>query len=264
VRRSFVKGRVLLLVLAAFTVLYGCAQVSSSSVEKQEKQGGVEQATPKSVTEIQPVTDPVSEPVPALEPTHQPNSSSEGGGTVGEPIAQAELRPVDDSGVSGTAVFKEVSNLGVQVDLELSGLSAPEDYEEPKPYFAQVHEGSCAVVPRGGSQEHGDDHPEHEHGAQGPSLALVRLGALLAKAGEHADHSEYHAPPADELPGNIDAPIGVVSSADGTAFTTTLLEGVEPDQLSSGSPKYMDLRDPSHGAPEDWPALACADLSGEG
>jgi hypothetical protein len=39
----------LLLVLAALAVLYGCGQ-ASSPVEKQEKQGGVEQAQPETVT----------------------------------------------------------------------------------------------------------------------------------------------------------------------------------------------------------------------
>jgi len=78
-----------------------------------------------------------------------------------------------------------------------------------------------------------------------------------------AAHAEYEDPPADELPGNVDKPLSFSASADGTAFVTSLLEGVEPEQLTSGSPKYMDLRDPSHDAPEHWPALACADL-GEG
>jgi hypothetical protein len=41
------------------------------------------------------------------------------------------------------------------------------------------------------------------------------------------------------------------------------VERAEPEQLSSGSPKYMDMRAASHAAPEEWPLLACADL-GEG
>jgi hypothetical protein len=168
--------------------------------------------------------------------------------------------------VSGNVVFKEVGSLGVQVELEVSGLPAPEDPEEPKPYFAQVHEGSCSEALRGGNQEreddHGGDHPghEHAHGGLDPSLALVRPGALLAKVGEYADHNEYEDPPADELPGNIDSPIAVVASADGTGAVTSLLEGVKPEQLSSGRPKYMDLRAPSHEAPEEWPLLACGGL----
>ena len=39
-----------LVVLAVFAVLYGCGQ-ASSPVERQEKQGGVEEAKPKEPTE---------------------------------------------------------------------------------------------------------------------------------------------------------------------------------------------------------------------
>jgi hypothetical protein len=238
--------RVLLLVLAAFTVLYGCGQASSPA-EQQERDVGIQE--PEASAQPEPTT---------------PSAASAGGTEVGETFAEAELSPVGDSSVSGAAVFREVGSLGVQVELEVSGLPEPGE-----PYYAQVHEGSCSEAPRGGDQEreddHGDDHPGHEHGALGPSLALVHPGALLAKVGEYVDHSEFEAPPADELSGNIDAPIGVLSSDDGTAFVSSLLEGVEPEQLTSGSPKYMDLREPSHDlAPENWPALACADLSGGG
>jgi len=38
-----------------------------------------------------------------------------------------------------------------------------------------------------------------------------------------------------------------------------LLE-VEPDEITSGAPKYLDLRAPNNEPPEDWPALACTDL----
>ena len=194
------------------------------------------------------------------------DETSMGGTEVGEAFAEAELRPVGDSGVSGNVAFRKVGDLGVQVELEVSGLPDPGDSEEPKPYFAQVHEGSCSEVPKGDHQEHeeedhGDDHHGHKHGAAGPSLALVSLGRFLSDGREeYADHPEYEDPPADELPGNIDTPISVGASADGTGAVTSLLEGVESEQLSSGSPKYLDLRDPSHDAPEHWPALACADL----
>jgi len=251
----------LLLVSAAVVVLapLGCGQASSPA-EKQQKQAGVERA--------EPVSEPASKP--ARKPTTPPSDSASGT-TVGKAFAEAELKPVGDSGVSGNVVFKEVGSLGVQVELAVSGLPASgdyeEDFEEPKPYFAQVHEGSCSEVPKGGQEpedDHGDDHHGHEHGGAGPSLALLTPGPLLAKVEEHAGHAEYEAPPADELTGNVDTPLSFSASADGTAFVTSLLEGVEPEQLLSGSPKYMDVREPSHDAPtEDWPALACADL-GEG
>jgi hypothetical protein len=221
--------RVLLLVLATFTILlYGCDQASSPA-ERQEGGGG----TP-----------------------------------VGDAFAEAELRPVGDSGVSGNVVFKEAGSRTVVVELEVSGLPTPENPEEPKPYFAQVHEGSCSEAPRGGDQEHGEDHGDdhhghdHEHGGGTPSVALIRLDRFLGATPEYADHPAYASPPADELPGGVDTPLSLVASADGTAAVTSLLEGVEPEQLSSGSPKYVDLRAPSRDlAPERWPALACADLS---
>jgi len=194
------------------------------------------------------------------------------GTEVGEAFAEAELRPVGGSGVSGDAVFKEVGSLGVQVELEVSGLPASEDPEEPEqPYFAQVHGGSCSEAPKGRGHEHEedrhthDDHPGHarQEGGSDPALALVHLEWFLpgGRAEEYADHAEYEDPPTDELPGNTDLPLVLVVSADGTGMVTSLLEGVEPEQLTSGGPKYIDLRAPSHEAPEQWPALACADLS---
>jgi hypothetical protein len=239
-------ARVLLLVLAAFTMLlYGCDQASSPA-ERQEGDVGVE--------------GPKASSPPASKPT-TPSANSDGGTTVGDAFAEAELRPVGDSGVTGNVVFKEVGSLGVQVELEVSGLPAPGNPEEPKPYFAQVHQGSCSEVPRGGDQKHGEDHG-HEHGGGTPSLALVRLDRFLGATPEYADHPAYASPPADELRGDLDVPFSVGASSDGTAAVTSLLEGVEPEQLSSGRPKYVDLRTPSHDlAPEHWPALACADLS---
>jgi len=150
------------------------------------------------------------------------------------------LRPVADSGVSAEARFQEIPE-GVQFTLEVSGLPEPR-----KPYYSQVHGGFCADVRGGGA---------------GPSVALVRLDRLLAKGPEYADHAKYPPPPADELPGNIDMPLEIAASADGTAFVTSLLEGVATEQLSSGEPKYLDLRLPNSKTPEDWPILACADLS---
>src|SRR5829696_973333 len=206
-------------------------------------------------------------------PADEPTTS---GTEVGEAFAEAELRPVGGSGVSGEAVFKEVGSLGVQVELEVSGLpaSASEDTEEPEPYFAQVHGGSCSEVPKGRGHEHEedrhthDDHPGHarQEGGSDPALALIHLEWFLpgVRAEEFADHAEYEDPPTDELPGNTDLPLVLVASSDGTGMVTSLLEGVEPERLTSGGPKYIDLRAPSHDAPELWPALACADLGEEG
>ncbi len=181
--------RILLVVLAAFAVLWGCDQAGPPD-GRQERDAGVE--------EKGAYTPPASEPA-------TPSADSAGGTPVGGAFARAELGSVGGSGVSGEAVFKEVGSLGVQVELEVSGLPAPEDPEEPQPYFAQVHGGSCSEVPRGGSQKPEDDHG-HDHGGGVPSLALVRLDRFFGAAPEYADHPEYEDPPADGLPGNIDAP----------------------------------------------------------
>ena len=186
-------------------------------------------------------------------------ASPAGGTTVGEAVAQVKLRSVDDSGIEGTAVFREVGDLGVQVDLEVSGL--------PKAgtnYYAQVHKGECADARTGGDgdQEHRDEDHGHEHGGTGPAIALVRLDRLLSEPHEegeyaHGGHDEDASPAPDELPGNFDEPIGVTSSVDGTGNTSTLLRDLEPEHLSSGSPKYLDL----HAANvKHAPTLACGNL----
>jgi hypothetical protein len=61
------------------------------------------------------------------------------------------------------------------------------------------------------------------------------------------------------VPGNVDSPISVISSSDGTTFVTTLLEGVTLEEVFSGELRYLDL----HAAnSKGSPTLACADLAG--
>jgi hypothetical protein len=226
-----------LLVLTAFALLYGCGQ-ASSSVDKQEKKRGVEQANK---TEA---------PQPAPEPTTQPRASSEDGVTVGEAIAEAGLRPVGDSGTRGTVVFKEVGNLGVQVELDVSGLPTKNSNAD---YYAQVHEGSCS------DERTGEEH-EKEHNASsfGLPLALVRFDHLLAKVpGVEAHGGHEHGIP-EVPPGSIDQPISFGASADGSASVSSLLEGVEAKRLTSGGPEYIHLHAvDSEDVPEE---LACGDL----
>lgn len=221
-----------LLVLSALTVLYGCGQTSSPT-ERHEQAAGAEKAAA------------------------EPHTSSASGTPVGPVFAKVDLEPVGDSGTRGTVVFKKVGDLGVQVELAASGL--------PKPgadYFSQIHEGSCTGAREqegGGDHRHKQDGDhDHEHSGVGPAVALVRLDTLLAKGLEHAHDGHNHSAPADKLPGNIDYPIGFLSSADGTAFVTDLLEGVAPEEVISGEPKYIDLHPASS---EDPRPLACADLS---
>jgi hypothetical protein len=221
----------LLLVLAAFAVVYGCGQ-ASSSVEKQENKA--EEAL---------------QPTPDL--TTPPSASAEGEVTVvGEVIAETELRPVSHSGTSGTAVFKEVGQLGVQVDLSVSGLPTK---NSGAAYYAQVHEGSCS------DERRGEGHEEEHSVGLGPPLALVRFDRLVAKgSGAQAHGGHEHGIP-EVPPGSIEQPIEFFASADRTASLSSLLEGVEPKRLTSGPPEYVHLH--AVGS-EDAPQLACGDLVG--
>ncbi|HEV2091987.1 MAG TPA: hypothetical protein VGR18_02350 [Rubrobacter sp.] len=223
---------------------YTAAGQTSSSVEKQEKKAGAEYA------------DRTETPRPTRGPTTQPGNPAEGGVTVGEAIARAELEPAGGSGTSGTAVLKEVGDLGVQVELDVSGLptGAPD-----AAYYAQVHEGSC-------SDERGDEgHEREEHGAgPGPALAFVGLDrpagkvpGLEAHGGhEHGGH-EHGIPEAPS--GSLEQPVSFGASADGTSSVTSLLENVEARRLTSGGPEYVHLH--AVGS-EDAPELACGDLVG--
>jgi hypothetical protein len=227
----------LLLVLVAFAILYGCGQ-ASSFVERQGKKAGAERA------------DKTEAPQPTTDLTTQYNASAEGGVTIGEKIARAELKSVGDSGTSGTAVFKEVGNLGIQVELDVLGL--PTKHPDAA-YYAQVHQGFCSDKQR-------DEEHEEEYGAgSGLALALVRLDQLVAKTpGLEAHGGHEHGIP--EVPfGSIEQPISFGASADGTSSVTSLLEGVEAKRLTSGDPEYVHL----HGVgTQDTLELACGDLVG--
>ena len=195
-----------------------------------------------------------SAPIRRKRPTHtdltESNTSAEGGVTVGEKIAQAELKSVGDSGTSGTAVLKEVGNLGIQVELDVLGLPTKDPNAA---YYAQVHEGSCS------DERRGEEHEEEYGAGPGPALALVRLDQLVAKTpGLEAHGGHEHGIP--EVPfGSIEQPISFGASADGTSSVTSLLEGVEAKRLTSGGPEYVHL----HGVgSEDAPELACGDLVG--
>jgi hypothetical protein len=197
---------------------------------------------------------------------HQGNARAEGdpkaaapaagGATVGEAIADAEIRPVGDSGVHARAVLKEVGDLGVQVELDVRGLPVGKDPDAA--YYAQVHEDSCSEERSGG------EHEEHGYGA-GPSLALVRSDRLLgtrpvlaeAFSGEQAHGGDEPGIP-EEPPGSIEQPVSFRASDDGDAFVTSLLEGVAPERLRSGVPEYVHPHAVRPGGvPEE---LACGDL----
>jgi hypothetical protein len=183
--------------------------------------------------------------------------------TVGEVFAEAELKPVGDSEVLGTVSFKDLGTPGVVVELDTSHLPKPE-----ATYYAQIHEGNCTSMGVGGEyaghaneQENGEDHAHQQAlGNISPSIAMVSFDWLLITEA-HAYALGAHdpnAPTVDELPGNIDQPMGWMSSYDGTGSVTSVLEGVTPEQILSGEPKYLDVHSTD---PEDAKALACADLN---
>jgi hypothetical protein len=162
---------------------------------------------------------------------------------------------VGGSGTHGTAVFKGVGPTDVQVELDISGLSTK---DPDATYYAQVHEGSCSSEP--------SDEGHEEHGAgTGPALALVRFdrllanGTLLAKGTGLQAHGGEEPGIPEEPPGSIEQPVSFsASSPDGSAFVSSLLEGVAPERLTSGSPKYIHVHAVRpEGAPEE---LSCGDL----
>ena len=175
--------------------------------------------------------------------------------TVGPAFAEAELRPVGESGTHATAVFKGVGSTDVQVELDVSGLPTK---DPDAVYFAQVHEGSCS------EERSGEGHEEHSTVA-GPTLALVRFDRLLAEGAPLAKATGLLAHGGDE-PGIPEVPSGRIeqpvtfeaSSPDGSAFVTSLLEGVGPRRLTSGAHEYIHIHAVRpEGAPEE---LACGDL----
>jgi hypothetical protein len=170
--------------------------------------------------------------------------SSASGTAVGAAFAEADLEPSGGSGAGGTALFKGVGSLGVQVDLRISRLPSG---DAGATYYAQVHEGSCS-----------DGRADGNGAGVGPALALVRFGGLLAQEHdhEHEHGGKEHVVP-EEPPGSIEQPVGLTSSADGSASASALLEDVQKKRLTSGGPKYVDLHSAES---EDAPVLACGVL----
>jgi len=178
-------------------------------------------------------------------------STSTEGIAVGGVFAQAEFAPVGGSDVRGTATFREVGDLGVQVELDTSGWQKP-----GTSYYAQIHEGDCTSVEAEGDAA--DTNHVHEPEPSGASYDHEHANGAHDHEDGEEDHHHDEASIADELPGDIDQPVEGLSSYDGTASVTSLLEGVTSEQILSGEPKYFDLHatDPEYAAP-----LACASLS---
>jgi hypothetical protein len=93
-------------------------------------------------------------------------------------------------------------------------------------------------------------------------LALVRLDRLLgtrpilaeAFSGEQAHGGDEPGIPEEPL-GSIEQPVSFRASDGGTAFVTSLLEGVPPERLRSGVPEYVHLHAVRPGGRRrSWPA----------
>jgi hypothetical protein len=83
-----------LLVLVAFTIVYGCSQ-ANTPIQKQEKKHGLEQATKKPATEVHAVTEPAgSKPPRAPESTTPTRSATPGMSSEQAALAEAYCRTV--------------------------------------------------------------------------------------------------------------------------------------------------------------------------
>jgi hypothetical protein len=137
-------------------------------------------------------------------------------------FARLELTPVEGSGVRGNATFAKATT-GTRVELELRGLPEPGET-----YLAHIHPGSCKDEQRAGSPiGEGANHHDNGHGH-----------------GEDADAIGYPLTPLE-------------SDARGQGSSTTVLEGIAPDDLFSDGPEYLNVH--ATGS-VDPPQLACSDL----
>ena len=173
-----------------------------------------------------------------------------GGGSQGEQedhhassAAKLDLRPESDSGVSGTASFKDHSFKdgpgGVVVRLDLRGLPKPDTS-----YLAHIHPGTCAGNCAEEAEEHA--HEQSEHPGQGEG---------------QEQEEEYVFGQGEE--GEISYALSQVeSNAEGRGSGTTAFGQISVDKLFSGGPKkHVMVHEAGSGNP---PILTCADLERTG
>lgn len=156
----------------------------------------------------------------------------------GADSAAVELRPTNDSGVSGTATFTKADG-GVRVKLSLLGL--PRAHAS---YLSHIHPGACGD----------EDHAHHSHEA-----AEHHHGESHDYGYEHGGHVEGHGDTHDGGPADeIEHPLTPVESdAEGRGSSTTVLEHLTLEALLSGGHKYINVHAVGSGEP---PQLACANL----
>jgi hypothetical protein len=152
--------------------------------------------------------------------------------------ASLALHPVGDSGVSGTATFKDLQEDGVIVKLELRGLAKPNTL-----YLAHIHPGSCAQEEE---EQEGQAHVEHGHEHD--------------ESGEHHEgEGDGHAEHGEEIEYALSQ---VKSDSEGRgSSTTTLHETSSVEKLFSGESKYLNVHEAGSGNP---PTLTCAELKEAG
>jgi hypothetical protein len=153
--------------------------------------------------------------------------------------AKLDLRPVGDSGASGTASFKDHSFKdgpdGVVVRLDLRGLPKPDTS-----YLAHIHPGTCAEE----AEEHAHEQGEHPGEGGGQEDEEYVFGH-----GEEGEGEE----------GEISYALSQVkSNAEGRGSSTTAFGQISVDKLFSGGPKkHVMVHEAGSGNP---PILTCADL----
>jgi hypothetical protein len=146
--------------------------------------------------------------------------------------AKLDLHPEGDSGVSGSASFKDNSSDGVLIKLDLRGLPKPNTN-----YLAHIHPGTCAKEAKEG-HAHEQEHGEH------------------AGEGEGHEQEEYVFGHGEE--GEISYALSQVkSNSEGRGSSTTMFGQLSVDKLFSGEPKHVMAHEAGSGNP---PILTCADL----
>jgi Cu/Zn superoxide dismutase len=149
--------------------------------------------------------------------------------------AQLDLHPEGDSGVSGSASFKDSSD-GVLIKLDLRGLPKPNTN-----YLAHIHPGTCAKEAKEG-HAHEEEHGEHPGEGEGQEEEEYVFG--------HGEEGEISY-----------ALTQVKSNAEGRGSSTTMFGQLSVDKLFSGKPKHVMVHEAGSGNP---PVLTCADLERAG
>jgi hypothetical protein len=144
--------------------------------------------------------------------------------------AKLALHPEGDSGVSGTATFRDIED-GVVIKLDLRSLPKPNTL-----YLAHIHPGTCAKEEEeqeGEAHEHGEEHESGEHHEEEEG-----------DGHQHGVEIEY-------------ALSQVKSDSESRGSSTTTLNDTSVEKLFSGETKHLNVHEADSGNP---PILTCADL----